>query len=78
MARVAVRSGGDLGLAVAEARRAAGLTQAQLADDVALERTYLARMESGLSVLLLDRALRVLRRLGAEVYVELPTAKDCP
>jgi transcriptional regulator with XRE-family HTH domain len=37
-----------------------------------VERSYLARMEAGLTVVLLDRALRVLRRLGADVVVELP------
>jgi transcriptional regulator with XRE-family HTH domain len=75
MARhVAVRTGADLGVAVAEARAARGLTQSELAKAAGLDRTYLARMESGLSVQLLDRALRVLRRLGAEVTVTLPDA----
>jgi transcriptional regulator with XRE-family HTH domain len=72
--RVIVRSGADLGVAIAEARRACGLTQAALAAASGVERSYLARMESGLSVVLLDRALRVLRRVGAQVVVELPEA----
>ncbi len=70
--QVAVRSGSDFGVAIAEARQARGLTQQALAAASGVERSYLARMESGLTVLLLDRALRVLRRLGAQVIVELP------
>lgn len=72
MARVFhVRSGEDLGAAVREARLSAGLTQEQLAEATSTERTYLTRLESGLSVLFLDRALRLLRHLGAEVTVTL-------
>ena len=69
---VQIRSGSDLGVAVREAREAASMTQEALAEFVGLDRSYLAKMETGLSVLLLDRALRVLRRLGAEVTVTLP------
>lgn len=72
--RVAVRTGSDLGVAIAEARQARGLTQEMLAAAAGVDRTYLARMEAGLTVVLLDRALRVLRRLGADVVVELPDA----
>ena len=70
--RVVVRSGSDFGAAIAEARRSRGLTQEALAVASGVERSYLARMETGLTVVLLDRALRVLRRLGADVVVELP------
>lgn len=73
---VAVRIGADLGVAIAEARAARGLTQAELAAQVGLDRSYLARMEAGLSVILLDRALRTLRRLGAEVTVRLPAGAE--
>lgn len=69
-----VRSAGDLGAAVAEARRLKGLTQEQLAAQSGIERTYLARLEAGASVLLLNRCLQLLRRLGAEVIVNLPEA----
>jgi len=68
----AVRSAGDLGRALQEARQSAGLTQEQVAERTAVDRSYLARMDSGLSVLLLQRTLRVLRRLGAELVVVLP------
>ncbi len=67
-----VRSAADLGRAVKGAREAAGLTQQELADLVAVDRSYLARIETGLSVLLLERMLRMLRRLGAEVSVTVP------
>lgn len=79
MARTfAVRSGKDLGGAVRQARLAAGLTQDQLAERAGVERTYLARMESGLTVVLLDRVMRALRQLGAEVTVTFPEHHDGP
>lgn len=67
-----VRSSADLGRAVAAARAARGLTQAELADGAGINRSYLAALERGASTLLLERALRVLRRLGATVTVTLP------
>jgi transcriptional regulator with XRE-family HTH domain len=73
-----VRTGHDLGKAVREARLSAGLTQEQLAVDAGLDRTYLARMESGLSVLLLDRAIRLLRLLGAEISIKMPDRPHAP
>jgi transcriptional regulator with XRE-family HTH domain len=72
MRRLEIRRPEDLGLAVSEARRATGLTQTELADRSGVERTYLAKLEAGLSTLLLDRSLRLLRRLGARLVVELP------
>ena len=76
MQRLEIRRPEDLGLAVSEARRAAGLTQAQLAEQCGVERTYLAKLESGLSTLLLERSVRLLRRLGARLVVELPGDAD--
>ena len=70
--RVLVRTGGDLGAAIAEARRARGLTQSDVAGLAGVSRVYLAKLETGLTVELLERALRILRRLGASVVVELP------
>jgi transcriptional regulator with XRE-family HTH domain len=70
--KIEIRRAEDLGLAVSEARRALGLTQMQLAEQSGVERTYLAKLEAGLSTLLLDRSLRLLRRLGARLIVELP------
>ncbi len=71
-----VRSGKDLGRAVREARMTASLTQEDLAHATGVDRTYVARMEAGLSVLLLDRAVRLLRHLGAEITVTLPEHRD--
>jgi transcriptional regulator with XRE-family HTH domain len=79
MQRIEIRHPADLGLAVSEARRMAGLTQEQLAEQSGVERTYLARLEAGLTTLLVERSLRLLRRLDARVVVELPgEARDHP
>jgi transcriptional regulator with XRE-family HTH domain len=48
------------------------MTQERLAEEVGIDRSYLARMESGASTLVVDRALRALRRMGATVTVALP------
>lgn len=74
MPTVRIRTARDLGLALAEARMARDLTQAQVAAATGIERTYLARMERAKGTLFLDRALRVLRRLGAEVTVTFPSS----
>lgn len=70
--RVEIRRPQDIGLALSEARHAAGLTQVQLSEDCSVDRTYLAKLESGVSTLLLSRLLRLLRRLDARLVVELP------
>jgi transcriptional regulator with XRE-family HTH domain len=71
-----IRSPADLGRAIAGSRSARGLTQQELADEAAVERSYLARLESGATKLALERTLRVLRRLGATVTVTLPLDDD--
>jgi len=68
-----VRSAADLGRAIAGARRRRGVTQERLARDLGIERSYLSQLENGEETLALQRSLRALRRLGAEVSVELPT-----
>lgn len=70
----AVRRGGDLGAAVAEARRARGLSQSELAEQMGVDRTYVSAIERGRSNRLMDHLLRALRRLGAEVVVTWPAA----
>ncbi len=47
------------------------MTQAQLAKEVGIDRSYLARLEAGATALVLERALRALRRMGATVTVNL-------
>ena len=67
-----VRSARDLGSAIAEARRLRGLTQAELSESVGVHRSYLAAIETGASVALLERVFRICRRLGVEITVTLP------
>jgi transcriptional regulator with XRE-family HTH domain len=64
-----VRSGEDVGHAVAEIRRRRSLTQEELAAQGGLSRTWLAKLEAGRSATVLDHLLRLLRRLGATVVV---------
>jgi transcriptional regulator with XRE-family HTH domain len=67
-----VRSAADLGRAIAGARQSRGMTQQRLAEEAGVERSYLARLETGASTLAVERALRLLRRMGATVTVTLP------
>jgi transcriptional regulator with XRE-family HTH domain len=67
-----VRTGEDIGRAIADLRRMRGLTQAELAKETGTTRSYLALMESGRSVRLLEHLLRVLRRMGATVTISIP------
>jgi len=67
-----IRSAADLSRALAGVRAARELTQSELAEQIGVERTYLARLEAGASPLVLERALRALRRMGATVTVTLP------
>jgi transcriptional regulator with XRE-family HTH domain len=66
---VDVRSGGDLGRAVRGVRGAAGLTQREVAELAGIDPTYLAKIEAGRTVSLLEHELRILRRLGARITV---------
>ena len=67
-----VSRGGDFGAAIAEARRERGLTQAELAGQLDIDRGYLAAIESGRTNRLIEHLLRALRRLGADVTVSWP------
>ena len=71
-----IRSGSDLGRAVGEARRALGISQSQFAEDMGVDQSYLARLEHGHSVQLLDRVVRALRALGADIAVSIPDPHD--
>ena len=62
----------DIGRAIAGVRAERGLTQAQLAEELGIDRAYLARLESGADQLVLERAMLALRRMGATVTVSLP------
>jgi transcriptional regulator with XRE-family HTH domain len=67
-----IHSGADFGRAIAEIRARRHLTQAQLAEESGLRRDYLAQLESGRTVTLLEHQLRILRRCGATVTVSWP------
>jgi transcriptional regulator with XRE-family HTH domain len=69
-----VRTPADLGRAIAGARRERGLSQGRLAAELGFERSYLSELESGEATIALERTLRALRRLGAEITVSLPEA----
>jgi HTH-type transcriptional regulator/antitoxin HipB len=70
MGQYDVRSGPDLGAAIAEVRLASGLTQAELAKMAGLTATYVSKLENGRSTSLLDHEIRMLRRLGATITIE--------
>jgi transcriptional regulator with XRE-family HTH domain len=76
--RWTVRSPEDLGRAIAGVREARGLTQEDLAKATAVHRSYLAALEAGSEALVLERALRALRRMGATVTVTLADSDDGP
>jgi transcriptional regulator with XRE-family HTH domain len=71
-----VRSPADLGRAIAGVRAERGLTQAQLAKEAGVDRSYLARLEAGATALVLERALRALRRMDATVTVSIDDPAD--
>lgn len=64
-----VRSGADLGRSIADLRGRQGLTQSELATQAGLSRDYLAKIEGGRTVSLLEHSLRILRRMGATVTI---------
>jgi transcriptional regulator with XRE-family HTH domain len=68
-----IRTPDDLGRAIAGARRERGLSQGALAEELGFKRSYLSELETGGgATIALERSLRALRRLGAEVTVTLP------
>lgn len=60
----------SLGQAIRHYRHQSGLTQAELADRVGLDRTYLSRLESGGETQQLRRILAILRELGVKASLE--------
>lgn len=52
------------------------MTQEDLATEIGVDRSYLARLEAGASTLALERSLRALRRLDATVRVTIPPPGD--
>lgn len=64
-----IRSAADFGRAIAGLRAEQELTQSELAARSGVSRHYLAQLERGVTGLMLERVLRLLRRLDAEVAV---------
>lgn len=60
----------SLGDAIRHYRRDAGLTQAQLAQAVGLQRSYLSGLEQGKETEQLRRIIRVLRYLGVRMTLD--------
>ena len=71
-----IHSPEDLGRALAGVRRRQGFSQDDLAELLGVHRSYIAELETGSSVQMLERLLRAFRRMGAEVDVTLPDEKD--
>jgi len=69
--RYVVRSPEDLGRAVAEIRKAQQMTQAELAVHSGMSRESLAHLERGRQGRSIELLLRLLRRLGATVTIEV-------
>ena len=67
--QVEVHHGADVGRAIRALRTARDLTQAEAADLVGIEASYLSKIETGRTVTLLEHELRILRRLGARVTI---------
>ena len=64
-----VRNAVDLGAAIGDARRDAGLTQQELARRVGISRPYLAQVEHGRTSRLLDLLFDLLRVVDLELVV---------
>jgi transcriptional regulator with XRE-family HTH domain len=67
--RASVRSGSDLGLAVAEIRRTRNMTQDQVAEAFGFTRSYVAHIERGRTTSLLEKQLDLIRRMGGTITV---------
>jgi transcriptional regulator with XRE-family HTH domain len=73
--RLNIRTGTDVGRAIGELRRKLKLSQNELSELVGLDAKYISKIESGRTVTLLEHELRILRRLGATITVEMPDPK---
>jgi transcriptional regulator with XRE-family HTH domain len=65
-----IYSAASLGDAIRHYRSAAGLTQAQLAASVGLQRSYVSELERGKETEQLARILRILRQLGVRMTLD--------
>lgn len=65
-----VYTAASLGHAIRHYRLQAGLTQAELADQVGIDRAYLSRLENGDGTEQLRRLIVILRRLGVRATLQ--------
>lgn len=72
--RYLIRTPEDLGRTLAEARHFRGLTQEQLARRAKVDRTYVAKLEAGHTVLQVERLIEMLRELGVELHATQESA----
>lgn len=70
----AIRSGEQIGQAIAEIRRARGMSASELAELTGLSRSYIEKIEAGRTTSLIEHELRILRRLGAQLTIDLSVA----
>lgn len=70
--QITIRTGADLGRAIAELRASRSMSQSELADLAGISATYISKIESGRTSSILEHELRVLRRLGAQITIEVP------
>jgi HTH-type transcriptional regulator / antitoxin HipB len=60
----------SLGTAIKHYREQVGLTQAELAEQAGLHRSYLSELESGAETEQLRRVFRLLKRLGVRMTLQ--------
>lgn len=60
----------SVGHAIRHYRKQAGLTQAELAEQVGIDRAYLSRLEQGHETAQLRRLIVILRRLGVRATLQ--------
>ena len=72
-----LRSPGDVGLAVQQARLACGLTQTELAAELDVPQSTISEIESGKATIYLRRLLSIARATGLE-FTATWEADDAP
>ncbi|GAA3775651.1 hypothetical protein GCM10022240_29080 [Microbacterium kribbense] len=62
-----LRSPGDIGLSIQQARRARGLSQAALADELGISQRSVSEIESGKPTIYMRKVFDLLRATGVEL-----------
>lgn len=71
-----IRDAASFGLALQQARFAAGLSQRQLAERIGVTQRYIWELESGKESLAITRLIDALRATGADITVAVPEGPD--